>query len=179
MISTAYYGLFCIGEITFSDHVVRARNVHIGLNKNEMMFVLKSSKTHDKGCKPQVIKISEVKKTKSQKLESRIFSQNRIPKHPQFCPFAFLKHYVTLRKTENSESEPFFVFRDRSPIMAAQFRVTLSAALSCAGMDKNLYTSHGLRAGRACQLLEMGVPIETIKKLGRWKSNEVYTYFSY
>ena len=30
---TAYYGLFCIEELTCSPHVVKANDVHIGMNK--------------------------------------------------------------------------------------------------------------------------------------------------
>ena len=57
MFSTAYFGLFRIGEITQSPHVLKAIDVHTGVNK-KMMFVLHSSKTHNKGMKPQIIKIT-------------------------------------------------------------------------------------------------------------------------
>ena len=40
----------------------------------------------------------------------------------------------------------------------------------------NSIVFHGLRAGRAVDLLRMGVSFETIKKLGHWKSNIVYEY---
>ena len=57
---TAYYGLFRIGELTFSEHAVRAKDVHVGTNKKKMLFVLHSSKTHDKGSKPQLIKVTSM-----------------------------------------------------------------------------------------------------------------------
>ena len=42
----AYYGMFRIGELTSGDHPVKAFDVHIGENKNKMVFVLRTSKTH-------------------------------------------------------------------------------------------------------------------------------------
>ena len=55
---TGYYGLMRVGELTKSPHVVLARNVHMGVNKNKILFVLLSSKTHSQGSHPQMIKIS-------------------------------------------------------------------------------------------------------------------------
>ena len=56
---TAYYGLFRIGELTDSAHAVKAEDVHVGVNKDKPMFVLHTSKTHNRGSKPQIIKISK------------------------------------------------------------------------------------------------------------------------
>ena len=67
MIMTAYFGLFCIGEITDSDHVIKAKDVHVGVNKDKLLFVLRSSKTHGKGIKPQQIRIAVEKTKKEQK----------------------------------------------------------------------------------------------------------------
>ena len=46
LFSTAYFGLFRIGEITQSPHVIKACDVHLAKNKKKVMFVLRSSKTH-------------------------------------------------------------------------------------------------------------------------------------
>ena len=43
----AYYGLFRIGELTTGQHPVKAKDVHIGQNKEKMLFILHSSKTHN------------------------------------------------------------------------------------------------------------------------------------
>ena len=55
LIVTTYFGLFRIGEVTFSDHVVKVSDVHVGTNKKKLLFILRSSKTHGKGSKPQQI----------------------------------------------------------------------------------------------------------------------------
>ena len=54
---TAYFGLFHIGEVTFCRHVIKAKDVHVGMNKDKLMFILHSSKTHGKHTKPQIVKI--------------------------------------------------------------------------------------------------------------------------
>ena len=57
---TTYYGLFRVGELTNGNHFVRASNVHIGINKNKILFILHSSKTHDIWNHPQKIKIKAI-----------------------------------------------------------------------------------------------------------------------
>ena len=58
IISTAYYGLFRIGELATGTHPVLAKDVHIGHNKNKILFVLRTSKTHWLDVKPQTVKIT-------------------------------------------------------------------------------------------------------------------------
>ena len=67
LFSTAYFGLFHVGELTTSDHPVLARDVHIGVNKRKIMFILRTSKTHWKNTRPQSVKISSTKKVKDVK----------------------------------------------------------------------------------------------------------------
>ena len=103
---TAYYGLFHIGELTYSQHVVKAQDVHIGQNKNKLMFILHSSKTHNKGDKPQIIKItSQVVKNIT------VMAANKNNwKHNYWCPFKALKDYLTIRSTYSDANEQFFSF---------------------------------------------------------------------
>ena len=58
LFTTAYFGLFRIGELVESKHVVKAKDVHIAKFKSKLKFVLHTSKTHGWGDKPQIIKIS-------------------------------------------------------------------------------------------------------------------------
>ena len=60
MLASGYFGLLRIGEMTFSDHTIKAKDVHIGHNKNKILFILHSSKTHGKYAHPQTVKISEI-----------------------------------------------------------------------------------------------------------------------
>ena len=38
---------------------------------------------------------------------------------------------------------------------------------------------HGICAGHACDLLDLGLSVEAIKKIGHWRSNAVYKYLKY
>ena len=113
LFTTAYYGLFRIGELTKSEHVVKARDVHVALNKMKMMFILRTSKTHWSDTKPQIVKISSepVYNTK----ELIITNRAQLDKS-QVCPFTLLQRYVRTRRKAKNYKEQFFVFKDNSPV---------------------------------------------------------------
>ena len=161
LFSTAYYGLFRVGELTFSPHVVRVTDVHLGDNKRKILFVLCTSKTHGQGSLPQTVKI----------VSSRDMKQPNIGDTRVFCPYFLIKNYLQLRKNFSSPEEQFFVFRDRSEVHPQHMRSTLKRLLSLAGFDQKLYGTHSLRIGMASDMMKHGIEIETIKKIGRWKSN--------
>ena len=79
MFTIAYYRLMRISKIADSNHTLLAKDVHIGQNKNKILLVLHSSKTHGKESMPQKIKISAVAK-----LTRVIF----------FCPFKAMCQYL-------------------------------------------------------------------------------------
>ena len=162
---TAYFGLFRIGELTLSNHTVLAKNVHIGVNKDKMLFILHSSKTHDHGKWPQQIKISAVRDRKATKK----------PKN-MLCPFTLLRAYLQKRPKHRSDYEQFFIFSDGSPVQPCHFRNMLKLTLNKLEFDSNLYSTHRFRAGHSHDLLDLGVSVETIKKIRRWKSNAVFCY---
>ena len=72
LFTSAYYRLLRISEVT-GIHAVQARDVLIGTNKNNIMFLLRSSKTHWINNKPQCIKISALKLEKRQKQNKTSF----------------------------------------------------------------------------------------------------------
>ena len=147
-----------MGELTLSSHVLKAKDVHIGLNKNKLLFVLHSLKTHCKANQPQTVKIS---------------GQSSRAK---YCPFQLLGRYLEVRPTYQSITEKFFIFRDRSPAKPSQMRKILKTTLSMASCIPAVYGIHGMHEGRARYFLKARISVETIKKLGRWKSSAVYTY---
>ena len=59
-----YFRLFRVGEVTNSEHTIKACDVHLGTNKNKVLFALQSSKTHGKNMTPWLIKIASTKKYK-------------------------------------------------------------------------------------------------------------------
>ena len=58
LFALSYYGMMRVSEVTLSDHVVKAKDVHSALNKDKLLLMLYSSKTHTKGMRPQKIKIT-------------------------------------------------------------------------------------------------------------------------
>ena len=93
MFTAAYYGLFRVGEIMLSEHMVKAIDVHVDTNKNKLLFILRSSKTHTKGNHPQIIKISGEKK-KLHGHSSRKLNHMKISDEiPYCCPFRQSVHF--------------------------------------------------------------------------------------
>ena len=168
--STMYFGLFRIGELTHSQHVVLARDVHVAYNKRKFMFILRTSKTHYKNSKPQMIKITSTSSRNTNYLQR--VRPSDIP-----CPYNLLREYLKIRGNYKHQNEQFFVFSDNSPVMPSHVRACLKTIILQTGFKhQHLYSVHALRAGRACDLLKLGVSVESIKKVGRWKSNAVYKY---
>ena len=94
ILSVGYYGLFRVGELaadlkSVSNHAIKAKDVHLGKNKDKILFILHSSKTHDKESLPQKVKISAnpTGRQKSSKLSKS-----------HFCPFRIFCDYMVLRK---------------------------------------------------------------------------------
>ena len=111
MLCLGYYGLMRVGELTDSPHVVKATNIHIGTNKDKILIVLYSSKTHTRASPPQKIKITSVE-TCSGIMDHTL--QRR--KGVFFCPFVSIRNYLSLRGTYKDQNENFFVFKDKSPV---------------------------------------------------------------
>ena len=172
LFTAVYYRLFRVSKLTSGLHPVLARDVHIADNKNKLMFILRHSKTHTLGDKPQIIKItSEPKMTSNnQILHSKFTSYNQI------CPFKILSNYLGVRRGFRSFDEPFFVFRDKAPVTPHNFRSLLKESVIKLGLETKFYGSHSFRASRAVDLWKLQVPISIISKLGRWNSKCVYEY---
>ena len=148
-----------------------AKNVHIGQNKNKLLFILQSSKTHGKGEKLQLIKI------KSKARMSKEYGKKSTQQDSEnYCPFKLAKNFIAMWPNLVDEGEQFYVFVDRSPVLQSQVRKVFYRATKSAGLCVEAYTFHCLRSGRASCLLELGLSVETIKKLGRWRSNAIFTY---
>ena len=163
----SYYGMMRIGEVTFSQHVLKARNVHIALNKDKILLVLYSSKTHGLSSRPQKIKITS---NRAEKLGKYL--------HRNFCPFTILRHYMKLRGSYDSDTEPFFIFKDKSPVTGQLTAKLLKQIIKAIGLDQqvNSYSMHCFRIGRTGDLIRFGYSLEEVRRLGRWKSNVVYKY---
>ena len=163
----AYYGLMRLCEIASEsgehivDHAVKARNVHVGVNKEKVLVLLYTSKTHGKDSSPQQIKIS---------------ASPKYNKLTHFCPLKILREYMRLCGNFVNDNKNFFIFRHKLRISPENIRRTLSTAIKRIGLDASLYGFHSMRAGRVTDLIKFGYSIDFVKRVGRWKSNAVYRY---
>ena len=167
MVIVAYYGMFRVGELATGRHPVRAKDVHIGVNKNKMLFILYSSKTHGLESKPQKVKIQQqITEDGDSSFGKRLF-----------CPFELARQYLSERGNYVSDTDPFFVYRNNEPVTPTQFRKILRLALRRVNLNDRLYDVQSLRIGRATDMVTVfNYSITDVKSAGRWTSNTVYKY---
>ena len=165
MFAISYYGLMRIGEVTRSQHVLRARDVHVGMNKDKILLLLYSSKTHDTSNLPQQIKISANARDKSGHYVNR-----------HFCPFNLMRDYLTVRQSIMMEEEQFFVFSDGTAVSPVNARNLLKVLIMRLGLNDSFYGMHSFRIGRTTDLIKYRFPIDEVKRMGRWKSNVIFKY---
>ena len=147
----AYYGLMRVGELTTGDHPVLAKDISVGTNKDKILIYLRTSKTHGKEAQPQEINIE---------------SLDRMPQQGNFCPLRSTLNYYTTRGNYNTDSEPFFIFQDRTPVTPNHARVVLCRMLCALDLDPDLYGMHSTRSRRASDMYRMGYSIPQIQKAG-------------
>ena len=121
LFSSAYFGMFRVGEITTGDHPVKVNDVQIGENKDKVLFILRTSKTHGKGDKLQKIKICRTDNIVNySKVTNGVHNVGVENNNNKFCPFRILRCYMNMRPAFQSPGEPFFIFRDYQPVAPLQ-----------------------------------------------------------
>ena len=158
----SYYGMLRVGEVAYGTHTIKACNIHVGNNKDKILIVLYSSKTHGLESKPQKVKISATSTTNM--------------KRSNFCPFNLTIRFMKMRGSYINENEQFFIFKDKSPVQPHHIRSLLRELLDRLNLNSTLYDVHSFRSGRTVDLAKFNYSIEKIKEMGRWKSNAVYRY---
>ena len=144
-----------------------ACNIHLGRNKNKMLIMLYSSKTHGKANKPQEIKIKALSDE-----STRNFSKYRF-----FCSFNLMRRFLATRGGFVDNTESLFVYRDRSIVTQQSVRLVLKNLLTNLNLNPDYYGFHSFRAGRASDMYyKMHAMIKEIKSAGRWKLSAVYRY---
>ena len=168
--SLAYYGLMRIGELAQSEHVLKAANIHSGDNKQKILLMLYTSKTHGRGSRPQEIRITADPQNYSN------FTRQGTKVVRRFSPFEITKEYSRLRGGYRTQNEQFFIFSDGAPVQSKHVRRMLKRLLKGLKLNPKFYNTHSFRIGRATDLDKFGFSIDSIKALGRWRSNTVYNY---
>ena len=164
----AYYGMFRVSELasdgkpTSLNHTMRAKDVHIAQNKEKLLIILYTSKTHGRDMHPQKIKITAKQPVKG----------NR-----NFCPFTLMRQYLIFRGDYEHDNEQFFICRHGVPITPQMIRKLLKLVISRLGLNPGSYGTHSFRVGRTSDLVnKFNLTLEEVKRQGCWRSNAVYKY---
>ena len=168
MFSIAYFGLLRAGEVAEGPHSIVTGNVYVGTNKNKILLILNTSKTHGKGNHPQRIRINSL----PLQLKYNTGTDKTL------CPFKLLNEYSAIRPRARVKTDQFFVYRDHSRVTQDNLRKVLKSSLNRLHFKSSLYNLHSFHIGRCGDLYKLGISVETIKKIGRWKSNAVFNYLT-
>lgn len=159
MILTAFFALLRVGEFCLSrtgranlltwDQVTFHRNN----NKVTSALITMYHYKHSTG-RPALIPLAR-----------------QCPRH--LCPIRALLRY---RKKSPLQSGPLFHDQRGLPIPASQFRTVLKDCVIRSHLDPALYTGHSLRIGGATLAHLHKMPPESIRLLGRWRSQAFQRY---
>ena len=97
------------------------------------------------------------------------------PANDAACPVAALQ--LLFQKYPRSDTEPLFS-RTLGPFNKQWIAEKLTSTLLKAGHDPTTYSGHSFRRGAANSAIAAGIPIDDVKKMGRWKSNAVEKYLT-
>lgn len=86
----------------------------------------------------------------------------------KICPVLLVKKYYVARPLKNSK---FFLHESGLPLTKYQFTSVLKKCLKLLKLDHAQLTSHSFIIGAATKAARLGLDVNKIKKIGRWKSN--------
>lgn len=161
--TSAYFGLMRISELV-GKHAVKAADVKVSTNRNKrkVKYLLRSSKTHHPGRKPQSVNLVP----------------DAVGYAAHLCPVKIVTDFLRLRPPRHP-GDHLFVFSDNSPVNESHVRAVLKRALLDLNLPAKAYSFHGWRSGRATDLYKRNFSVEFIRDVGRWskKSTAIYRYF--
>ena len=73
-------------------------------------------------------------------------------------------------------NSPLFILPNGLPMTAQWFKEYLAFVISKCGLSPTHYTGHSFRIGAATTTAKLGLPINSIKLLGRWSSSAYESY---
>ena len=86
-----------------------------------------------------------------------------------------INHYF-VSKFPKPPDHPLYCFTSGQPLTYPVYNAVIKRLVKLAGLDPSLYSSHSIRAGAATQAARSGLDPESIKRLGRWRS-QAYTLY--
>jgi len=154
MFTTAFFGLFRIGEITMSKHKTVPITMSQVTLSQDMVSIRITDFKHNKNNVPV-----DVPMTKHL--------------YKDICPVFNLSQYLLVRGREQG---PLFAFPGMEPVPREYFSQKLRLLISFSGHDVSRYQTHSFRIGGASYFAEMGYTDAQLRLLGRWGSNAFIKY---
>lgn len=159
MFLVAFFGLFRIGEITFSQrgshNVIMRKNLELHKNKQSNSFA--------------IIHLHSYKHSLGQRAKIALKQQQT----PSLCPVKALRKY--LRHNPNLKGQ-LFSLPCGNPVSSSFFRQMLKKCVRICKLPSSQYTAHSFRIGGATHAFTQGLSASQIKQLGRWKSTAYLKY---
>lgn len=152
-----FFGLFRVSELVFTSVSQMDRPLRVGdisfPGPRSILISIRVSKANQSGP-PTTIRIPCESDT-------------------ALCPVCAIKAFLVLR----SQVDGFlFVHHNGSPLKRSQFAGVLAKTIRFSAPTAGKFRTHSFRIGRASQLAAMGVAVEAIKRMGRWRSNACNGY---
>ena len=104
----------------------------------------------------------------------------RNPQHPSRCFFTVFEEYCKLFKIDPEKDRDSFLIRNLSSIRLGVGSDTISNVTKEVLVDAGVpddYKAHSFRMAVASHLVDCGILIDIVMKIGGWKSKEVFTNF--
>lgn len=152
MFLLSFYAFLRVGELCGSWHAVSIENVRL---------------------QPAYITIN---------FTSYKFSTGRCPsvfipaQDTNLCPVKALSAYISLRGLRPG---PLFLDCDGSPCNLSHYHAALTHVVSAAGLSHFGITPHSFHIGAATAAAAIGIPEETIQRMGRWTLRAFIRYIKF
>jgi integrase len=153
----AFFGFLRIGELAADSNVINNGHIigihDVAIKGNHMNLTIRSSKTDQKG-------------------DSTTLKFERVTSGG-LCPVRAMERFLAIRPDKEG---PLLIHFGGRPLTRYQFDHMLKKGISNMGLDHKVFSPHSFRIGAATAAAVGGVPIESIKSMGRWKSSAVLLY---
>ncbi|XP_052064929.1 uncharacterized protein LOC127704767 [Mytilus californianus] len=154
MFTLAYHALLRIGEMTVNNK-----------NYNHVISLSQTVVLHEKLS----ISFMDFKHSNGKQFHLEIAKN----KNNNICAVTALTSYLTLR---TNTTGPLFLNSSGEAVSRQLFQHALNGALNFCGLSRAYYKPHSFRIGFATDASAKGLSTETIRNLGRWKSDAFKLY---
>ena len=90
------------------------------------------------------------------------------------CAPCIMLHFLS--SCPSDPASPLFRFSSGRVLSYSLYNSIIKRLIQLAGLDPSSYSSHSVRAGAATQAARAGLGPDSIKRLGRWRSQAYMAY---